>query len=57
MATAQLFAENPIGVNLDPDLVVAARDSGATADELHAERAMAGEFTPDAPLDLRLPPV
>ena len=56
MGTAQLFAENPIGVNLDPDLVVAARDAGATADEIH-ERAMTGEFTPDTPLDLRLPPV
>jgi catechol 2,3-dioxygenase len=48
------FAANPIGVNIDPDLVVAARDAGATPEELH-RRAYAGEFTPDQPLDLRLP--
>ena len=55
MATAEAFAENPIGENLDPDLVVTARDAGASADEIHT-RAMAGEFTPEEPLDLRLPP-
>ncbi len=52
--TAPEFKENPIGVPVDPDLVVAARDAGATRDDLHA-RAYAGEFAPREPLDLRLP--
>ncbi len=30
------------------------RDAGATPEELH-RRAYSGEFTPEAPLDLRLP--
>lgn len=55
MLTSEAFEQDPIGVSVDPDLVVAARDAGASAGDLH-ERAMAGEFTPDAPLDLRLPP-
>jgi catechol 2,3-dioxygenase len=54
MATSAEFAADPIGVNVDPALVLAARDDGATPAELH-DRAYAGEFTPDAPLDLRLP--
>ncbi len=54
MHTAPEFAANPIGVPVDPDLMVAARDAGASREELHA-RAYAGEFTPDQPLDLRLP--
>jgi catechol-2,3-dioxygenase len=48
------FAANPIGVPVDPAALVAARDAGATASALH-ERAYAGEFRPDEPLDLRLP--
>ena len=48
------FAENPIGQNIDPALVVQARDGGATAEELH-RRAYVGEFAPVDPLDLRLP--
>lgn len=54
MKTAPEFTANPIGVTVDPELILAARDAGATRQELHA-RAYAGEFTPDAPLDLRLP--
>jgi catechol-2,3-dioxygenase len=54
MVTSPQFAENPIGVNVDPALVTAARDQGATAEELH-QRAYLGEFTPAEPLDLRLP--
>ena len=54
MVTAPEFSANPIGVTVDPDLLVAARDAGATAEELH-RRAYAGEFSPDEPLDLRLP--
>ncbi len=54
METAAEFAKDPIGVYVDPELIVAARDAGATADEIHA-RAMAGEFKPSTPQDLRLP--
>jgi catechol 2,3-dioxygenase len=54
MNTSPQFAENPIGTNIDPDLVTQARDQGATPAELH-RRAYAGEFTPEKPLDLRLP--
>ena len=56
MATAEAFAENPIGVNIDPEQVAAARAAGASPDEIHV-RAMTGEFTPEAPLDLRLPAI
>lgn len=48
------FIANPIGMNVDPDAMVAARAAGADAHELHA-RAYAGEFEPATPLDLRLP--
>jgi catechol-2,3-dioxygenase len=48
------FVANPIGVQIDPARIATARDAGASARELH-HRAYAGEFTPDAPLDLRLP--
>jgi catechol 2,3-dioxygenase len=54
MVHAPEFAADPIGMPVDPDLAVAARDAGADADEVH-RRAYAGEFKPDAPLDLRLP--
>ena len=54
MRTSPKFDADPIGVNLDPDEVVAARDAGATPEELH-RRAYAGEFTPEKQLDLRLP--
>jgi catechol-2,3-dioxygenase len=54
MQTSPTFAQNPIGVSLDPELVVAARDAGAPPEEIH-ERAMLGEFSPDGPVDLRLP--
>ena len=54
MLTSAVFESNPIGVPVDPDLLVAARDAGADAGELH-RRAYAGEFSPDRPLDLRLP--
>jgi catechol 2,3-dioxygenase len=54
MNSSAEFAENPIGVPVDPAKVVAARDQGATMEELHS-RAYAGEFAGDEPLDLRLP--
>jgi catechol 2,3-dioxygenase len=55
MRTSEVFAANPIGVPVDPDLVAAAQDEGAPAQEIH-ERAMRGGFAPSTPLDLRLPP-
>lgn len=54
MRTTPEFAANPIGVSVDPDRMVAARQAGASSDELH-QRAYAGEFEPNAPLDLRIP--
>jgi catechol 2,3-dioxygenase len=54
MRTAEEFSANPIGMAFDPDQLVAARDAGATPDELH-RRAYAGEFDPGTPLDLHLP--
>jgi catechol-2,3-dioxygenase len=56
MRTSPVFAANPIGVHIDPDRLVAARKAGAAAEEIH-RRAMSGEFTPNTPLDLRLPAV
>jgi catechol 2,3-dioxygenase-like lactoylglutathione lyase family enzyme len=47
------FSENPIGVSVDPKRMLVAWRAGASTDELH-ERAYAGEFTPDEPLDLRI---
>lgn len=54
MRTAPEFQTNPIGVNFDPELLVAAWKAGADADELH-RRGFSGEFDPGVPLDLRLP--
>jgi hypothetical protein len=54
MRSAPEFAADPIGVHVDPDRLVAAREEGASLDEIH-QRAYAGEFIADAPLDLRLP--
>ena len=49
------FAEDPIGKPVDRRALVAARRAGTTARQLH-ERAYAGEFAANAPIDLRLPP-
>lgn len=54
MRTGPEFANDPIGVHVDPDQLVAARKAGASPQEIH-QRAYTGEFTPDRPLDLRLP--
>lgn len=54
MRTSPQFAANPIGMPVDPDQMVAARDAGASYAELH-ERAYAGEFQPARPQDLRVP--
>jgi catechol 2,3-dioxygenase len=54
MRTAPEFAADPIGVHIDPERLVGARDAGASLEEIH-QRAYAREFTPERPLDLRLP--
>lgn len=48
------FAENPIGVPLDPAKLYAAYQAGASGDDLH-KRAYAGEFDATDTFDLRLP--
>jgi catechol-2,3-dioxygenase len=55
MRISPQFAADPIGSPLDPELVVAAREAGASPQELH-ERGYSGEFAPERPLDLLLPP-
>jgi catechol 2,3-dioxygenase len=55
MTTSAEFVADPIGTPVDPEQIIAARDAGATPQEIH-ERAYGGEFVPDGPLDLRLPP-
>lgn len=54
MCTAPEFAANPIGVEVDPDQLLAANEAGAAPEDIH-RRAYAGEYRPDTPLDLRLP--
>jgi catechol-2,3-dioxygenase len=55
MRTAPEFDVNPIGVNVDPERLLAAWRDGVDAAELH-RRSFSGEFDPGTPLDLRLPP-
>lgn len=54
MCSSSQFAANPIGTPIDPRQMVAARQAGASFNDLH-KRAYAGEFQPAAPLDLRVP--
>jgi catechol-2,3-dioxygenase len=54
MRTSPQFAANPIGMPVDPAKMVAAREAGASFEEVH-RRAYAGEFQPDGELDLRIP--
>lgn len=54
MRTAPEFQVNPIGVNVDAELMHAAWKAGADHAALH-RRAFASEFDPGKPLDLRLP--
>ena len=51
--TSPQFAANPIGTPVDPAQMVAARDAGASFEEIH-RRAYAGEFEPDD-YDLHVP--
>lgn len=50
MQTSADFARKPIGVDVDPELLVAAREAGGSAWELH-KRAQANEFAPSQPYD------
>jgi len=45
MRTSPEFAANPMGAYVDPDKMIAARESGMTVEELH-RRTYAGEFPP-----------
>ena len=54
MLQAAEFRANPIGASVDPALMLAARDAGESAEEIH-QRAYAGELSPAGPLDLRMP--
>lgn len=54
MRTSPEFEANPIGVNVDPEQLLAPWQSLGDAAELHRS-SFAGEFDPGTPLDLRLP--
>ncbi len=51
--TSPEFHQNPMGMSIDPEQVMAAWKAGATLAELH-RRAMAGEFPPSRPMDPRV---
>jgi catechol 2,3-dioxygenase len=52
MKTSPAFADNPIGVFVDPAKIAEAAADGAGLDDIH-ERAQAGEFAPEqAPIDI-----
>jgi catechol-2,3-dioxygenase len=55
LRTSPEFAANPIGRFFDPDQLVAARATGASAEEIHRS-SYAGELSPATAPDLRLPP-
>jgi catechol 2,3-dioxygenase len=48
------FVADPIGKQIDPEQILAARADGQDAQEIHRS-GYAGEFKPGAALDLRLP--
>src|SRR5258708_2289216 len=54
MRSAPEFKADPIGKQVDPDQLVAARAAGASKEDIH-RRAYAGEFDPGKPLDLLMP--
>jgi catechol-2,3-dioxygenase len=49
------FAQNPIGVVIDADKMVQARQQGASAEELHRRAYYDREFKPTRPMDPRVP--
>jgi catechol-2,3-dioxygenase len=54
MRTSPEFAANPIGMPVDPNLMLEARREGASPETIH-RRAYAGEFRPSKPMETRLP--
>jgi catechol-2,3-dioxygenase len=54
MRTSPDFAADPIGKFVDPEQIIAARQTGVSLAEIH-RRAYAGEFPPSAPMDPRIP--
>ncbi|MGY4783263.1 VOC family protein [Rhodococcus opacus] len=46
MHAAEEFATNPAGILFDPDLIIEARNAGATLEELHRRIYDDGEFAP-----------
>ncbi len=50
MQTSAEFDRRPLGVYVDPDKMIAAREAGATPWELH-KRAWQGEFAPEKSFD------
>jgi catechol 2,3-dioxygenase len=53
MRTSAEFAKSPLGVFVDPDKMIVARETGTSPWDLHM-RARAGEFAPAQPYDLRV---
>jgi hypothetical protein len=53
MRTSPEFGANPMGTYVDPDKRIVARAAGMPAEELH-QRAYAGEFPPQKPMDPRV---
>ena len=47
------FAANPIGVGIDPDQLISAREAGTSPEVIHRQ-AYSGAFEPETPLDLRV---
>ncbi len=54
MRTSPSFEADPIGVLVDPEQMLRARDEGVPAPEIH-RRGYAGEFPVSEPQDLRIP--
>lgn len=50
MKNSPIFAEKPMGKYVDVEKILTARDQGLSANEIH-ERAYAGEYEPDQPMD------
>jgi catechol 2,3-dioxygenase len=53
MRTSPEFADRPMGCYVDPEKLAVARAGGASSLEIH-ERAYAGEFSPERPVDPRI---
>jgi catechol 2,3-dioxygenase len=54
MRSAPEFEADPIGVLVDPEQMIRAREDGASAEEIH-ERGYKGDYFPAEPQDIRIP--